>query len=573
MNINAATRALSENRLIGYLTGRSTAQNKHLARIQPLLGLGVRSSALLAVYLILESAVKAASYLPQASYSQPFIIVELVKRMLSHPLPGLIVALFIFWRYRSLSLKWSALEYGEGLRHFVTLLAFILAWTFATYDYNLYFAQGHYLDRVLLVLLAVLVYLRPIFAFAFIPFLLAVVRQFDYPMAQYPWTETNLLIRAMTLFAASLLVNLVLDSRRTTTYVFLLLCLVASQYWGSGIGKYQLDWISHRHLNLLPLGAYANGWLSFLEPKSIVLMVKALEWLNWPLMLFTLVVEWGALLFLARRRTMIFFLLAFIVFHTGIFATTGMFFWKWIALEIGLLFFFLIYKQAQSIPLFTLRHFLVSLLLIGGAPYWFKPTNLSWYDTPLTYNYRLEGIGLSGARYNLPTHTFTPYGDMFTLGNFHYLNQGPQLTHIWGVTGNRAIADRLLGLRTADDIFAYESQLNRIPFHEQKSLLFDDFIVRFVHRLNQRRSKATFFSILQPPDHLWSFPRDPVFTGQEPLSTVRVHQLTFLYNGEEIMEIRRRVVREIHIPQGLASGPAPSGRQLSHRPQMGDGQS
>ena len=116
----------------------------------------------------------------------------------------------------------------------------------------------------------------------------------------------------------------------TRELIFAAGCLIAAQYWGSGLGKLRLHWIGHPHLDLLVFGAYANGWLGDWPSESIVKFSQLLAPATVPMMLFTLLIEWGAILLFWRRGAAIALLLGFALFHLGVFAVSGMFFWKWI---------------------------------------------------------------------------------------------------------------------------------------------------------------------------------------------------------------------------------------------------
>ena len=526
------------------------SENGFTARVRSFLLLSARLAVLLAAYVVVVRWLSHTGHLALHNYAQPALFVEVGRRVLSSPLLLLLTAALLLFRFRSVGHPWHEYQFGRELRVFITLVALVCAWAFSTYDYNLYFDRAHTLDRLLLVALAVLIYWKPVFIFPFALLLYTIVWQFDYPLVgQYPWTEMNLPVRLLAMFAALFLLNLVTGRRKTEDYIFLLCCLIPAFYWGSGIGKFQLNWISHRQLHNLLFGAYSAGWLSFLEPSAIVSLVNGIARFTLPMMVFTLVVEWGALLFLSRRLVALALLIGFILFHLGVFAISGMFFWKWIFIEAALIALFIGRLKSLALPIFTPGHFLISLVLIGGGVIWFKPTNLSWYDTRLSYAYRFEGIGESGARYALPTPTFTPYSDMFTLGNFGYLNPGPQLTHIFGVTTDRWLARTLLSVSSLEQVEALEQSYADSRFDPESSAAFDEFIQRFIGHLNQRKSKRTLFSILQAPPHLWSFSRQPTFTGVEPLRKVIVYQHTWLYDGGEFREIRSKPIRLIDIPE------------------------
>ncbi|MCZ6672680.1 MAG: hypothetical protein O7C75_07050 [Verrucomicrobia bacterium] len=538
--------------------------------------LAIRLGAILMLYMVLDGFLRRISHLPESSYRQPVIIFELVERLvdgswLSYMATRLLqkgfITLFVgvfaitffvvlgiryraYWQnFSNLMCQWSGLVDGIALRWLIVTITLLPTWLTSTYDFNLYFNQAHYADRFLLLLLGVLVAWRPIFVFPFILLLLAIFNQFSYPFEGNPsWTELNLLVRALTLFGSTFLIWALTKRANTKDFIFLLCCLVASCYWGSGIGKFQLNWISHPHLHLLFFGAFANGWLGFCEPSTIVTLSKFFSHFTIPFMLFTLVIEWGALLLLWKRWSFLGFLGGFILFHIGIFFITGMFFWKWMVLEGALITYFVWNNEQREIPIFSWSHFTISVVIIGGSLLWFYPRNLSWYDTPVTYVHRIEGVGESGTRYHLTPQTFTPYSDLFTLGPFSFLSKYPQLTHIWGISGNIAIAEKLVNLTSPKLVFALEKEMGQISFDETAANNFEEFMAKFIGNLNERRSKRTVLSILQPPPHLWTFPKQDISKFQERLVKVSITEVTFLYDGDHFRSIRERHIRDIHIP-------------------------
>lgn len=529
-------------------------EDQALSQISQVLSLVIRMGTMLAFYVGLEWWIRHAGHLSLSSYQQPVILIELLKNLFETPLlaAGTIILLGTgAVRVQAIWNDWSFFDNGQRLRVFVLCVVAIAAWTFSTYDYNLYFNQSHFIDRLALLVLALLSWRKPVFVLPFVLLLVAIVWQLDYPLVGlYPWTEMNLVFHTLALFGVFFLIHVLTGTRRTADFIFLLCCLVASSYWGSGLGKLRLDWINHPHLHLLPMGAYTNGWLGFLPPETIVSLVKFVTPFTLPLMLFTLFVEWGVITLLWKRNLTIIFLLSFIVFHAGIFLYTGMFFWKWILLEVALLFCFFLRKPTLSI--YTRWHFLLSLALIGGSTIWFRPTNLSWYDTRLSYSYRVEAIGKSGERYALPIGTFAPYNDVFTLGNLAFLNPEPQLLHIWDVT---PIDELETDLRTAtqpEQIYELERQY-AIIFHDQTKIeMFDDFMTLFFQNLNHEGVNRAWWNPVRAPRHLWSFPRngEVIFEGQEPIVRVKIYQVTALYDDEQYSIIRKRAVREINIPDG-----------------------
>jgi hypothetical protein len=519
-----------------------------LAAARPFIDRLISVSALVGMYVLCERGLRRLGHLPAASYSQPIIAAQWVRQAASSPLllflsAGLTLAFVLGWRVR-----WSDFARGQSLRIFIGLVVGLSAWTHASSDYNLYFDQSHAVDRVLLVTLAACVLWRPAFVFPFLLLLYSFLWQYDYPLVtRYPWTDMNMLLGALALMCAFIILRAAAGQRNTDLYVYVLLCIIASYYWGSGLGKAELNWIAHPHLNLLIGGAYANGWLSFLPAASVAAVARALAPLALPLMVFTLLVEWGALFILARRWTTLALIASFVCFHLGVFAFTGMLFWKWIALEAALVALFFL-RRATTPAIYSPGFFLLSLPLIAISALWVRPTNLSWYDTRVSYIFGYRGVGESGRVYELPIQTFTPYADMFTLGSFEYINPKPQLLHIWNVTVDREIAGRLAGPIDADEVLAYEAEKQVIHYNEAEATLFDRFMQQYVAHLNARAAKSWPLSLLQPPAHLWTMPRAPVFDGRERLKTVIVYQRTWLLSDNDMRVIREQPIREIAIP-------------------------
>lgn len=523
-------------------------RHARLASVRPLIEQAAAVGAMVGLYVLCERGLRRLGHLPEQGYGEPIIARQLIAHAFSRPLLFIAAASVSVAFVIALRLRWSDFARGQALRGFITIVAGISVWTHATSDVNLYFNQVYLIDRLLLIVLAAGVVWRPAFVLPFLWLLFGFLWQYDYPLiTQYPWTDMNMLLAAMALMGAFVVVRMVAGFRNTDIYLFVLVCIIASFYWGSGLGKAELNWISHPHLNYLIGGAYANGWLSFMPATTIAAIALSAAPMALPLMLFTLVVEWGSVLILARRWTTLAFIAGFICFHLGVFAFTGMLFWKWIVLEVVLVALFFA-KRAQMPAIYGPGWFMLSVLLIAISALWVRPVNLSWYDTRAAYVFGYRGIAKSGRVYELPIQTFTPYADMFTLGIFEYINPKPQLLHIWNVTVNREVASRLVQPIDANAFFAYEEEKNIVHYDAGRAALFDKFMQQTMRHLNARGSKASPFSFAQPPAHLWTLPRSPIFSGQEELVRVEVYQRTWLLSEGDMRIIRERPIREVAIP-------------------------
>ena len=538
----------SDNQILSPFLATLYLENGQAPGLKSFIFLSLRIFFLLGLFLLLEWGIMQTAQLEQDHYYQPLIIIELAKNLVGPQLFIFLPILVIMIGYKSLWKGWSSFESTSSIRWFITLVAVIMAWSFSTYDYNLYFNQGHYLDRVLLLVLVPCIYWRPFFVFPFILQLISVIWQFNYPLGGYSVAEQFLLVRILILFLAVLVLKPLSGSRKINDFIFISLTLLASSYWWPGVGKIRLNWIAHGHLYLLMFATYAKGWLAFLDPTIIETLGKVFSWLDWPMRLGTLLLEFGALFALWRRASLIFFLAGWPLFHLGVFAMSGIFFWKWVLLDALILTLFLRNKRFRALPIFTRGHFVLSIILIGGCPLWFKPVNLSWYDSGLSYADRTHVIGVSGKEYTLSPHFFAPYDYKFTVGGFNFFSREPRLSITWGSTRDPVVATALRKASSPEEFLAIESKFGKIRYRPETIDKLDKFLIRFFTNLNARGSKKTWLSPIRSPAQLWTFPRGNAFTNQEKIAKLVIYQITAIFDGTRYIEIRKQLIHELDIP-------------------------
>ena len=533
------------------------------AILRPFLDLLARVGALLVLAVAMELWLLRLTNLPPASYGRPVIVAALADRLASaRPSALLAVAVMAFAvvaavRHRSLGPRWDHFEHGARIRWLAAGAAGVLAWVYATYPYNFYFDRGHLVDRALVVALLPLLYWRPVFLFPFLLALLPVAWQFHHPIGGASWSAPILLVRALLLIGALWVTRLVTKRVSTADFVFLLCCLVAAHYWVSGVGKLELGWVGRDRIGFLLPATYANGWLGFLDPETIAAITKTLLSLNGLLQLGTLVLEVGALVALWRRNVLRAFLAGWILLHAAIFFLSGICFWHWMLLDAAILLLFF-GRRAPHLPIFTPRHLLLSLLLIGGGALWFRPVRLAWLDSPVSYTYRLEATGASGQGYELAPRFFAPYDYQFTLSGFRYLTPAPTLRITWGAMWEPALAGALERATTPEQVLAVEAELGRNVFDSARSAAFDDFVRRFVGNWERRTGGPHGrggWTVLRAPPLVWTFPRGTPPDPADPIRRVVVVEVTSLFDGERYAEIRRRPVRAIELTGPPAGAP------------------
>jgi len=506
----------------------------------------------LGLFLALKLLFLKTFHLPEFSYNQPYLIIEIFKQISwieALMLIGGAVIIVATGDYRTLLQPWAQLEYGGRLRYFIMIAAGMLAWAFSTYSYNFFFDQGHWLSRILLVTLVVLIYWRPVFTIPFLALLPAIIGQFDYPLGTgYARPIDTMLINILFAFSAFLILNVFTKRYKTADFLFLVCCIIAVNYWWPGFGKLKLNWITHGHLNWFVFGGYSHGWLAFLKPDQIVAFSKFLAVFDWPMRIATLVLEWGSLFFLWRRVTIKWFIAGWVAFHLAILSISGFFFWKWIVVEIAFFLIFMRKNANLSLPFFKPAYFALSVLLIAGGRPLFQPPGLAWYDTRLNYTYQFEALGESGTSYTLPPVFFSPYRDIFTFGKFAYLVTEPQLVSSYGATSNRKIANALVTANSAAKIFELEASKRKHPVNERKAARFDAFITKFFRNANDDISKQNVINVLQTPPTFLTFSKGNVYRRSERVTKIIVHQVTSLFDDHEYLKIRNRKIRKIEIP-------------------------
>ena len=509
-----------------------------------------RIASLLLLFMFVDYFMRRAGFLDASGYEKPYLVFEILRRLGFWAVAAMIALTIVLMRYGTLMSRWSALDAGRQMRWFIVFLAALMAWPFSTYEYNFYFDQGHYMDRIAIAVLVLLVYYRPVFIYPFLLLAFAIMWQFGEPPLGFGAIFPHKLqvLHVLNLFAAVFLVHALTGSRRIDDFLLFTCCLVAAAYWVPSISKWELDWLTHGHLYHMPLAAYAHGWLAYLEPATIVTFANKVSRFDWPMMLSVLLFETGCIVFLWRRSVSVTLLATTIVFHIAVFILYGYLFWTWISLNAALLVLLVRDRKTRKVDIYQPRHFVASVILIGFASYWCNPSGLAWLDTRLSYTYRFEAIGESGKRYTLTPEFFGPYAAVMTMGNFPYLV--PDLGLLvgpYGVSRVRARADEIMPLKTADEIFALESAVGQNKYDPEHAAQFYEFIVRYVRNRTANPERAAVFRAIGPAPQFWSFDRGNAYHGEEPIREIIIKSITTLFDDERLVVIREFDLKRLTI--------------------------
>ena len=295
------------------------------------------------------------------------------------------------------------------------------------------------------------------------------------------------------------------------------------------------------------VGAFAHGWLGWLSAEKIGSMAQWMAKADYPLRIGTLVLELGALLFFARAATAKTLLMLWTILLGAFFACFGYFFWKWILVQLTLLWLLKQWEEdaSRQSRLFHWKAFLCSLPIIGGASITFQSAGLAWFDTPLAHGFHYEAIGESGDRYTIPTRLLAPYHEEFTMAHFGYLSTSKTLVSPYGATINREIANRLTEAQSAEEAVEIVEELGHDGFSSELKSNLVTLLKKWLQQQNVQAANGTGFEWRRPLPFLWSFREPEVYQHQEPLVRLYISRKTQFFDGEEIHELVDSPLAEI----------------------------
>ncbi len=448
--------------------------------------------------------------------------------------------------YRTMA--WHTFEHRHWVRLLVLIPALMLAWELTTYDYNHYLDQGFYVDRLLLLILLVLMYVHPVFVPLFLMVALLYRSQFNYPIGGFPLYDKRMLFDVLILFTAFLWVK-VKYQLNSLHFIFMLLCLVAGNYFATGVAKllvspHGYEWALYNELHNLPINAVERGWkvspglINFTKQWGTVLQV------------LTLLLEVGAILLLFKRRLTVLLLLGFTFMHLIIFINGSMLFWKWMAVD--LLLVVVVYRLSKKgVVLFHRAHFKWSLAIIALSFVWLQPFRIGWHETRFNQFYSYEVVGESGTVYQFEKNDFNPYHQLFHYDDFGYLlNEKLLRVSGFGYTFHHVLAQQIVTVGS-EGIPALAMKEGKNKWEAQKAIAFDEFIQTFFQHRNERLHPS-WYTHLKAPHHIYNCMKNSKYEGQEKVILVKVYFKQTYIQHDSVVVLRNDVIREIPIQKSLS---------------------
>ena len=507
----------------------------------------IKIVATLLIYFVMRVILFKYTFLPQEAYFETSLCLEFLKHSLNRPflwLPLLVVAVVFF---RPLTAKWDEIENGSKTWTLVFFLGILLAWRHGFYPFNFYLNQSHIIDRIVLFVLAGLTLWRPIFVAPLVTATLIIIGQFEL-IGGYSLADSLMAIQILIMFLACFSFWVVSRQFSSLNFLFLAGCIIASNYFFSGIGKLSYEWVFVDRIGNLVCNAHAQGWNQHLAPTSLLSLVHLFQWMNPILKTLTLTVELGILLYFFRLNWTRALIAAVIFFHVGIFLSSGICFWFWCLIHM----FFLLYvwrglDEDQQKNLFNFKRGLCAILIIASAKLWSAPVELIWLSKPFGYISRVEATCNDGKTIALSPDFFGSYDYNFTYRHFHCFHPAPGVNRI-GFGRSKEVFHFFTVERTDQEILQFDSESSANQLNEARKKRLERFLSTWARNFNQSKFVKPWISILEPPDLLWQSSGQSQLPAGAKIKTLALHCTAHYFsykNGPRV--VREEKIAEIEI--------------------------
>jgi hypothetical protein len=510
-----------------------------------------------------------SSRLPAVTYEATSILQWLVDRDLEtieagaqHQMPAVPKLLFLVIPTGLLLLSgaritWDQWTAGRSLRVLILILLGMMVWAGATFDYNLYLLHLHLSDRLLLVALAILSWKTPLA----VPFAtlwsIVMIREpyIPIPLDDFDWRPVGEMLIVFSCFTW-------LSFRRsfdTKHFLWAALGVWASYYYIGGTAKIfygsTFSWLLEDHLTNLAIGSHVRGWLGFVPSEIFVGAMTRIRPYDIVFAVYTIVFEVGALFcFHIHPRVARIWLLGCALLHVGIFAMTGVFFWKWLGANLAL-YWFVRRGRGERVLRDMCRSKAGILLAVAALYYsenkiWFYPqSGVAWYDSRFMENYVLVAVGSkTGARYVVDPVSITPMEMHWTQGRLCYATAEPSLTGIYGITGSLDVYRAMETLQAPAQALDLFRTAGRCADPSQEKV-FDDFMKRYFGNMNKYGRPHRWISWIGRPKHLWLQVRGKLYKQEEPIARIELWRELVVEHGGKLHRLDIRKLRQVPIPQ------------------------
>ncbi len=209
---------------------------------------------------------------------------------------------------------------------------------------------------------------------------------------------------------------------------------LANYFW-SALAKLWLDggagsWLFDNRLYDGIPAALEKGTLPLAAfPAAVMALDLALRWLVIPINLASWLVQLSAIVAPWRRRWLIAAVVAFDIFHLLVWFSLGLLFWKWIALNLIILFAVAVLRDLdwnRTVQVTTLVFTLAGIAL-------FRTATLAWYESPGFASPFFVAEMKDGSQQRIPNAFFLSSSYQVSQGRIWWPGEAGHFNHsIWG---------------------------------------------------------------------------------------------------------------------------------------------
>ncbi len=406
-----------------------------------------------------------------------------------------LIALTLAALHPRLRVTWDDIS-DRPLKIFFMVSAGILTYNYAFHDFNWFLGEWRLADRVSLVAAFFLTAWRPSFILLFSHLLFASYAQFLHPLAAYSSVDKSLVMHGIFFLDALVLAGLAAkalgrDIPRFPTFTKIaVLAALAAHYVNPAlakilVGHHPFDWALNNDVTTILVHTHYKGWLSWVPLPTLQALHEATYVMKVPLQFIAFFIELGALLLVVPRlqRAVAGGLL---LLHAGIFAVSGIFFWKWMV-QLAFLAAFPLFPDPRGVetpPKVQRRHLgLCAALMVVFM--WLLPyPGLGWWDNAFSQRFTFFWEDSSGKRHLLPKDEFTPLEMPMVFQEFFYIMDFP----VMDKKIYRKRKDALLSyrLRTREEALAFLEKNSRNYHDPAKTKKFHMALQSFARARHER---------------------------------------------------------------------------------------
>lgn len=445
----------------------------------------------------------------------------------------LIIALYaLFFK----KIEWA--DYDRSITVVSYTCLFLLAWNYLFYGYNYFINHWDLLDRLTFLVTILLALYNPSFLILATVQALLLSQQFRYPLFfDYSYTDKSIVFSIIISSWLYMIVKSIFyKAMPHYLYFIILIGTICNWYWLAGLGKLELGWVGKNELYKLFLVTVDYNWLYFMNDVFKNSIAEILKHNNTIIQIGAIILELVfPLIILINKRTAIFVLVSFAMFHLLVFFLSGIFFWKWIVVEIVVM---LCLKNNKNLWLSKNRNqiLLLYFVFLIASPLYFSFSKLAWFDSGIYNKYEFKVKNDQGEVFALEPSFFAPYDLSFAQNRFDFVNQDKIITSTFGST----IDGNILSLGQKEEIVEYVNLNGKIKYNPKKIEELKAFLRTFiVNKQNQKRVKLP-----SAPAHIWQGPdRSKEIFNQQLDSVFIIKTFRYINNDLEYIDLDKEVIK------------------------------